>query len=215
MILWGVILCDLGSDEGFQEFISRHTTVKRVVQTCLIVIGLWVGSYPEGAAHRTVWSQQLDAWNPYLFPEGSDIPKRWSSVAWHLISVGFWLSPTLKTMFSNKLFTWLGRNSFAVYLTHGTLLRVVLVKFIYGWSYSSFSIDHPEGQDPIYHWIPKSRNWFIWAVSIPTWFTIVYTVAHFWTTYVDSWCAKATRWLEEQMFQPEEYNEKRPGLQFV
>ncbi|KAJ4292467.1 hypothetical protein N0V90_009129 [Kalmusia sp. IMI 367209] len=129
-ILWGIILCDIGSEDSFQDFVSKHSRTRRIVQAVVICIGLWVGSYPEGRADEAVWSQQLDMLNPYLFPSGSDNPKRWSSIAWHLISVGIWLSPSLKNIFSNKLFMWLGRNSFAVYLTHGTLLRVVLVRLV-------------------------------------------------------------------------------------
>lgn len=207
MFLWGVLLNDIGGEPDFREWVNSRPKIRRAVQSFLIILGLYVGSFPEGHAQWAAWSRQLDSLNPYLFPMGADPTKRWSSIAFHLIVIGFWLSPSLQTIFSNKLFMWLGRNSFAVYLTHGTLLRVVLVRFIYGFSSAPFSVERPEKGDPIFHWIPRSQNWFVWAVAIPVWFAILYTVAHLWTTYVDSWCAKATKWIEETMFEQEE-NEK-------
>ena len=208
-MLWGVLLCAIGSEDSFQAFLTRHPRARRTTQALLIVAGLWAGSYPEYGAERSPWSQRLDALNPYLFPADSDNPKRWSSIAWHLISVGFWLSPTLKTVFSNNVFTWLGRNSFAVYLTHGTLLRVVLVKFVYGFRDVGFWVEHGEGGEEFSHWIARSRSWVTWMVGVPVWFAVVYAVAHGWTTYVDGWCARTTKNLEELMFRGEDGGEKR------
>ncbi|KAF2638466.1 hypothetical protein P280DRAFT_471560 [Massarina eburnea CBS 473.64] len=208
MFLYGVLLCDIGSEVDFREYVNSRPKARRIVQTSLIALGLYVGSYPEGNIEFAAWSRGIDQFN-FLFPADNDPPKRWSAIAWHLIVLGFWLSPTLQTIFSNKLFMWLGRNSFAVYLTHGTLLRAVLVRFIYGFSIAPFSMERPENADPIYHWIPRTQNWFAWTVAIPLWFSMLYVVAHLWTTYVDAWCAKVTRWLEELMFEKEEEEKPR------
>lgn len=209
MFLWGVLLCDIGSEIDFREWVNSRPRARRAVQTFLIVLGLYVGSFPEGKIWRAAWARGLDRLNPYLFPDKTDPTKRWSAVAWHLIVIGFWLSPSLQTIFSNKLFMWLGRNSFAVYLTHGTLMRVLLVRFIYGWTGASFWVENANSKEPIYHWLPRSPSWFVWAIAIPLWFAILYTIAHLWTTHIDSFCAKATKWLEETMFEEEE-SEKRP-----
>lgn len=203
MFLFGVLLCDIGSEVEFRDYVNSRPKQRRIIQSVLILLGLFVGSYPEGNIHWAAWSRGIDKFR-FLFPSDHDGPKRWSSVAWHLIALGFWLSPTLQTIFSNKVFMWLGRNSFAVYLTHGTLLRVVLVRFIYGFSTAAFSVENPDSEEPINHWIERSQSWFVWGVAIPLWFGLLYTVAHLWTTYVDSWCAKNTRLLEEVMFVKED-----------
>ena len=212
MMLWGVLLCDLNSDESLHDLLSRHPRFRRTIQTLLIIAGLWAGSYPEFAAERSPWSHRLDNLNPYLFPSDSDTPKRWSSIAWHLISVGFWLSPTLKSVFSNNVFTWLGRNSFAVYLTHGTLLRVLFVKFVYG--IGDLRVKAENGEE-VAQWVERSRSWGVWIVAVPVWFGVVYVVAHGWTTYVDGWCARVTKSLEEVMFKGEDQGEKRSGAMLV
>lgn len=39
------------------------------------------------------------------------------------------------------------------------------------------------------------------AFSLVLWFFLVYYCAHLWTTYVDAWCARVTRKLEEYVFE--------------
>ena len=184
------------------------------MQTLCIIIGIYVAGYPGERGDWATWSQQLTNIGDYIFPPGTkNYPKRWSALGWDITVIGIWLSPTLQSIFSNRIFSWIGRNSFAVYLTHGTLLRVVLVRFIYGWSGAAFSVEEVKDKDPIYHYVPRSDNWFVWATAIPVWFVMLYTGAHLWTTYVDSYCAKATKWLENTMFEDED--EKHPAANYA
>lgn len=149
---------------------------------------------------------QLKNIGDWIIPkDAASYPKRFTAIGWDLMVTGIWLSPTLQSIFSNKLFMWVGRNSFAVYLTHGTVMKVGLARLIYGLSTAPYSVEEPaDGGDKIYHYIPRSNNWFVWAIAIPTFFVVEYTIAHLWTTYVDSWCAKATKWIEEKMFESNE-----------
>ena len=98
---------------------------------------------------------------------------------------------------------WFGRNSFAVYLTHGTVLRVFMTRLIYGWSGEPFSITKNEHGDPVHHWIKRGGP-LTFMIAIPVFFVVEYTIAHYWTTYVDAWCAKATKLLEDAMFESED-----------
>jgi hypothetical protein len=206
--LYGVILCDLGSEKRFRDFVNGHPKVRRAVLTTLIVLGWYVACYPGEHWEWALWSRQLEWIGHYLIPEGAaSYPKRFTAIGWDLIVTGIWLSPTLQNMFSNKLFMWVGRNSFAVYLTHGTVMKVGLARLIYGWSTKPYWVEQPpaEGEgEAIEHFIPRSSNWFVWAIAIPTFFVVQYTLAHLWTTYVDSLCAKATKWLEDTMFESDE-----------
>jgi hypothetical protein len=173
----------------------------------LIVVGWYVACYPGEHYEWAAWSVQLKNIGDWIIPLGAaSYPKRFTAIGWDLMVTGIWLSPSLQSMFSNKLFMWVGRNSFAVYLTHGTVLKVGLARLIYGWSTSPYHVEQPkDGQgDAIEHYIPRSTNWFVWALAIPTFFVVEYTIAHLWTTYVDSQCAKATKWLEDAMFEKDE-----------
>lgn len=174
--------------------------------TVLIGLGWYVACFPGEHWEWATWSVQLKNIGDYIIPEGAaSLPKRFTAIGWDLMVTGIWLSPTLQNMFSNKLFMWVGRNSFAVYLTHGTVLKVGLTRLIYGWSTAPYSVEHPEGEkDPIEHYIPRTTNWLVWAIAIPSFFIVQYTIAHLWTTYVDSQCARATKWLEDFMFEKNE-----------
>lgn len=82
---------------------------------------------------------------------------------------------------------------------------------IYGWSGEPWSHEtNAEGKE-VYHYIPRAGK-ATFMVAIPVFFLVEYTIAHFWTSYVDPWCARATKWLEDTMFEDE--NEKH-GMQYA
>ncbi|KAF2662590.1 hypothetical protein K491DRAFT_733970 [Lophiostoma macrostomum CBS 122681] len=202
--LYGVLLCDIGSEPRFRQWVNEWTRTRRAIQTSLIILGIYVASYPGERPEWADWSAQLHDIGDYIFPAGTaEYHKRWSAVGWCLMVVGIWMSPTMQGIFSNKLFMWFGRNSFAVYLTHGTVLRVFAARMIYGWSGEPFSITQNENGDPVHHWLKRSGP-LTFMVAIPVFFVVEYTIAHYWTTYVDAWCAKATKLLEDAMFESED-----------
>jgi peptidoglycan/LPS O-acetylase OafA/YrhL len=201
--LWGVLLCDVGSEPKFREVVNSWGKTRRVVQTLCIVIGVYVAGYPLERPEWAAWSAQLKWIGEYLFPPGSDWPRRWTALGWDLAVTGIWLSPTLQSIFSNKMFMWIGRNSFAVYLTHGTVLRVFAARLIYGWSSEGFSVEKNDKGENVHHYLPRAGP-LTFMIAIPIFFVVEYTIAHFWTTYVDAWCAKATQWLEATMFDSED-----------
>lgn len=205
--LYGVMLCDIGSEKGFRDFVNSYPRARRAVLTALIVIGWYVACFPGEHWEWASWSVQLKHIGDWIIPAGAaSYPKRFTAIGWDLMVTGIWLSPSLQSMFSNKVFMWVGRNSFAVYLTHGTVMKVGLARLIYGWSTAPYHVEQPangEGK-AVEHWIPRSTNWLVWALAIPIFFVVEYTIAHLWTTYVDSQCARATKWIEETMFEKDE-----------
>lgn len=206
--LYGVLLCDIGSETSFRDLVTRWGKTRRVVQTVCLVLGLYVAGYPGERGNWATWSQQLTNIGDYIFPPGApNYPKRWTAIGWDLMVTGIWLSPSLQSLFSNKLFMWIGRNSFAVYLTHGTVLRVFCARMIYGWSGEPFVVDKNDKGDDVPRWLPRGGA-LTFAIAIPIFFVVEYTIAHLWTTYVDSACARATAWLEKKMFE-DENDEKR------
>lgn len=163
--------------------------------------------YPGEHWEWSAWSVQLKNIGDYIIPNGAaSYPKRFTAIGWDLMVTGIWLSPSLQSIFSNKLFMWVGRNSFAVYLTHGTVMKVGLARLIYGFSTAPYYVEEPkDGQgEGIPHYIPRTTNWLVWTIAIPLFFVVEYTLAHLWTTYVDAQCAKATKWLEDTMFEKSE-----------
>jgi len=85
-------------------------------------------------------------------------------------------------------------------------MKVGLARLIYGFSTAPYRVEQPkDGQgEAIHHYIPRTTNWLVWTLAIPLFFVVEYTIAHLWITYVDSQCAKATKWLEDTMFEKSE-----------
>ncbi|KAF2751215.1 hypothetical protein M011DRAFT_473720 [Sporormia fimetaria CBS 119925] len=212
--IWGVLLCDVGSEPAFRDWVNNWTKTRRILQTVLMITGIYVAGYPLERPEWATWSRQLQTIGSYIFPPGTDQPRRWTATGWDLCVTGIWLSPTLQSLFSNKTFMWFGRNSFAVYLTHGTVLRVFLARLIYGWSTEGYSVEKSEDGKEIFHYLPRGGK-LTFFIAIPVFFLVEYTIAHFWTTYVDAWCARLTKWLEDTMFVSDDEQKEKSAMQYA
>ncbi len=109
------------------------------------------------------------------------------------ICLAIFVSPQLKDWLSSKYLLWLGKHSFAVYLIHGTLIRSVMSWVMYGMKIPGFHEEEREGKivmvgDPRLTALPLIN--LVWIV--PPFFVLTYALAHFWTNYVDPFCAKVT-----------------------
>ncbi|KAM5476561.1 hypothetical protein McanCB56680_007728 [Microsporum canis] len=204
---YGMLLSDIASNHPENSYLSSHPWLRRTICWVAISLGLWSASYPEHDVERCGWSNILHEGSKYMFPPNVNLGKRFTALGVDLIILGIFLSPSIKNILSNSFFLWFGRNSFAVYLTHGTLLKTVLTWMIYGtitgepWVVTK----NEKGEDVLPPWLPRASPG-VFAICIPVWLVIVYTVAHLWTTYVDSFCARLTQRLENLTFESD--NEK-------
>jgi len=149
----------------------------------------------------------------YIFPPDVNIGKRYSAIGVDMIIFAIYISPSTKHFLANRLLLWLGKQSFAVYLVHGTLLRTVLCWMLYGITGQPWDGDIVDGNgqpildengEPLHpHWIPIRPPWVV-GISIPAWIVLVYICAALWTSYVDPFCAKMTQKLEKLMFEEDE-----------
>ncbi|EER23067.1 Acyltransferase family protein [Coccidioides posadasii C735 delta SOWgp] len=203
----GMFLSDMANHQPTQSFISSRRWTRMIVCLVLASIGLFVASYPTHHAEWCGWSNFLLQLSKYIFPRETNLGKRYTALGVDLVILSIYLSPSTKALLSKPFFLWLGRNSFAVYLTHGTLLRTVLVWMIYGISGQPWKEwKNDKGEMEHSPFLPRGSG-LNFAISIPTWFVLVYIVAHYWTTYVDSFCARMTQKLENFVF---EQTEKSP-----
>jgi hypothetical protein len=168
----------------------------------LATIGLLVASYPGDHPEWIGWSSAMFDLAQYIFPAGVNVGKRYTAIGIDMIILAIYLSPSTKDFLANRLLLWLGKQSFAVYLVHGTMLRVILVWMLYGitgqpWEGGEASTDDER------EWLPIRPRWVI-AISIPVWIGLVYAVAAAWTAYVDPFCARMTQKLERAVFVEDE-----------
>lgn len=164
----------------------------------LTVFGLLIASYPGEHPEWAGWSNLMFKASQYIFPPEVNIGKRYTALAIDLIILAIFFSPSTKDFLSNRLLLWLGKQSFAVYLIHGTMLRVVLCWMLYGISGQPWEGSEARTDDQR-DWIPI-RSPGVVVVSIPIWIGLVYLLAALWTAYVDTFCASLTQKLERAMF---------------
>jgi peptidoglycan/LPS O-acetylase OafA/YrhL len=156
------------------------------------------------------WSKMMGDFSYYILPWENDTPRFYTGIGLIFITLGIHFSTLAKTVLSSKYLLWFGKNSFAVYLIHGSLLRSVLVWMYFGIHTPGDIIVEGGGIEPgpPLKICGSLRFWF-W---LPIWLAMVYALAHLWTKHVDPWCARVTEGLVKYVFeepQPDSNTEKR------
>lgn len=214
MIALGTLLADLSLHRRTQNFIAAHHLVFSLVAApMLIIFGLLIGSYPQEHEEYSDWShwlheafvakigdQEDEPTGSLLVPGGTDPQRRFTSAAVQLCTVAVFLSPVLRDALSHPCLLWLGQQSFAVYLVHGTILRSIGIWVAYGLWPEQFVIQKDESLQQYTH--VRSKVW-IYA-SVVLFIALSYISAWAWMRWVDTACATATRWSEHMVFRREE-----------
>lgn len=211
--IYGMLLSDFSYHTALKDWIEKHPRGRKMITIPLTIFALLLASYPGEHPEWAGWSNVMLKASHYIFPPGVNVGKRYTALAIDMIILAIFFSPSTKDFLSSRPLLWLGKQSFAVYLVHGTLLRTVLCWMLYGITGQPWDGDIvDEKGNPIYgedgeplhpHWIPIRAPWVV-AISIPTWIALVYFCATLWTGYVDPFCARMAQKLEKWMFEESE-----------
>lgn len=210
---FGTFLSDLSNHQPSLDWINSRAWIRRFVPPVFMFIGLWLASFPEANVTWTAWSTDLHALGLYLCRFGQDLPRFFTGLGMDFICLAIFFSPQLKEWLSSKYLLWLGKHSFAVYLLHGTLIRSVMAWVMFGIRTPGFHEEEREGKitmvsDPRLKGLDKVH--LTWV--IPPFFVLLYTAAHYWTGFVDPYCAKISFKFEKWAFEEREKSGPQGGL---
>lgn len=213
MITLGTMLADLSLHRPTQHFIaSHHRLLSLVVAPTLILLGLLIGSYPQEHEEWAPWSLWMR--NTFVTPEngsllvpkGTDAPRRFSALGIQLCALAIFVSPMLREALSHRVLLWFGHHSFAVYLTHGTILRTVGIWIAYGATHPPKKL--ARAKDGSYEEFMHVRSREAVFLAVVVFIVLSYSVAWAWMRWVDTACAKATQSLEAKVFHGKEEDEE-------
>ncbi|KAF4454831.1 hypothetical protein F53441_2701 [Fusarium austroafricanum] len=177
---WGVLMNDLHNSQLLRVSRAKSRYLPAIASS-MMVIGLFIASYPEGHHERTHWSYWQDRALSKILPKDSEFPKFASALGFDLITLGGALMPEHKILLSHPILLWLGRHSFAVYLLHGTLLRWLLTWMMYGAAQTSDT--QLERRDGLTQFTYQGH--FRLLFCLPIWLVVLYGCAALWTRYID------------------------------
>ncbi|KAI1002075.1 hypothetical protein K3495_g6130 [Podosphaera aphanis] len=205
---FGIFLSDLSQHKPHTNWLAHHKWISCTLSPLLIIFGLYLASYPEDKAEWMPWSDLLRQKSIFLFPTDSETPRYYTGIGLIFICLAIHFSNLMKAVLSNKYLLWFGKNSFAVYLLHGTFLRTVLVWMYFGISSPADIIREDGSAERINLPYPSQARAYLW---MPVWIALLYLLANIWTSYVDPWCARLTEKFVRFVFQEasEGMNEKR------
>lgn len=206
---FGMFLSDLSNHTAACAWINSKAWIRRFVPPIFMIIGLYIASYPEANVDWTAWSAQMARWGEKVCFLGQDPARLFTGIGMDFICMAIFFSPWLKDALSSKHLLWLGKHSFAVYLLHGTLIRSILSWAMFGMHTPGFHEEEREGKLVMVSngRLPMRPKYHL-AWIMPPFFVGLYTIAFFWTKYVDPYCAKLTFKFEKFVFKE---NEKSSG----
>jgi hypothetical protein len=218
MLALGTLIAELSQHRPTQQFITNHQRLLAgIVAPALMLIGGWIGSYPQEHPEWSPWSRNLHDFltNPFgdgshgslIVPKGSDAQRRTTAFFIMCWAITLFITPSVQRLLSHRLLLWLGHHSFAVYLVHGCILRTFGIWIAYGISGEPWEPAgvNPDGTRQEQKWIaPRGRPYIMTAILV--FIVLTYTAAWAWMRWVDSACARATQWLENKVFEDESEN---------
>jgi peptidoglycan/LPS O-acetylase OafA/YrhL len=138
----------------------------------------------------------MDTLGSRITPEETDLSRFWVSIGTTTLMFGVFFSHNARRFLSMRLFNFLGRCSFPVYLLHNSLIRSILVWAVYGPAAS-----HAEPlEDAGFRTVVKRVPTFALMFILPLFYALLYIVAFGWTVYVDPLCARVIDGMKNRMF---------------
>ena len=211
-IFCGILLAEVSLDADIQEWVARHPYLRSIVSASLIILGLFFCSYPESKPEWARWSNAMMEAGHWIFPKGVEYARYYPGLGANVLTVGIMFNTTAKSILSQRLFLFLGKLSWPVYLLHAPLIRTVLTWVLFGFSKRKDNGVDDKGHKLPPGWLPVAGNMVIF-IAVPLFYVFLYRIANLWATYVDPIAGKITQSFEDAVFRDEaKTNSEKPLL---
>lgn len=128
---------------------------------------------------------------------------------------GVFFSRRARRLLTVPILNFAGRVSFAVYLLHGSLVRMLLVALVYGPAAlcKQGTTKVPPAVDENNNPIPEANVYtgplprvstpVLVLIDMPLFFAVLYAVGYAWSLFVDPWCTRVVGRITGALFAPE------------
>ena len=201
-IYCGILLAEVSLDPDIQDRANRHPYLRSTLSAACIILGLFFCSYPEEKPEWARWSKFMRSLGNYMFPTGVEYARYYPGLGANILTLGVMFNDTAKTVLSQRLFLFLGKLSWPVYLLHAPLIRTVLTWILFGFSKRKDNGLDDKGHKLPPGWLPVANNMVIF-IAVPCFYIFLYRVANLWANYVDPIAGKITQQFEDLVFKDE------------
>ncbi|KAF2271359.1 uncharacterized protein EI97DRAFT_462896 [Westerdykella ornata] len=172
---------------------TATSTLPTPVPALLILLGLFLSSYPQDAQQNARWSHLMQRLMESVTVKDADVRRYWDHLGASTLLLGIFFSRTARNILTSPVFNFLGRVSFPVYLLHNTLMKSVLTWMVYLPS----AMNPPRNEKGEQMDLRRGSTLHV-VIAIGVFYYLLYKLASLWVQYVDPVCAKivnaATRW---------------------
>ena len=131
-VCFGIMMADFTQCPTTKEAVKKRRYLLSLGSSCMIILGLYICSFPEDHYEWASWSDGIAQASNMAIPISGELSRYIHSVGAQIFILGLHFSDLAKKALSNRLFVWMGKRSFAVYLIHPLFIRTVLVWVMYG-----------------------------------------------------------------------------------
>ncbi|EPS42399.1 hypothetical protein H072_3601 [Dactylellina haptotyla CBS 200.50] len=184
---------------------QRHNEASKILRTVALAIvftsGLYFCSYPEVAPDpdSTTGFTYLTTLTPPRYSNQNEC-RFWMGIGAMLLCFSIVFLPKIQSILCWKLFQYLGRISFSLYLVHGTIIRSMGYAMVH-WGWKQFGVSVLWQNDSVLDNVKDLENrralivivGFIITIPVTVWIADI-----FWRV-VDSPSVKFVKWLESKL----------------
>jgi peptidoglycan/LPS O-acetylase OafA/YrhL len=158
-------------------FYLTHRT-KPLLQTLLLILSLYLLSYPGDGTHPGIYNTFLLSWTPNAYTEIWYGPEHfYLSLGAPLLLLTLLLSPTLQRLFNYPLPQYLGDISYSLYIVHGMVLFTLGTSLMERWTGAIGTLSLNEDGTPVVVARVAEKNQYMKAFGTCM---VINTVVAFW-----------------------------------